>query len=148
MAGRDTTVLKLKQGNVSAERDVAAALRVALGSPVFEIWRVRMFEGAPLVALEAFFPPKIARLVSTLDVAGLFIPALRQSVDEEIWEEHQQIDAIVAGKFADILQTAPEAPILCVKRLFLDSKGKPVVFFRENFRADKYFYTVRLPQKR
>ncbi|WP_456678813.1 UTRA domain-containing protein [Bradyrhizobium sp. LM6.9] len=68
-------------------------------------------------------------------------------MDKNIWEEHQEIDALVAGtKFAAALQIPVDAPILCVKRLFLDSKGLPVVYFRENFRADRYFYTIRLPQ--
>ncbi len=75
------------------------------------------------------------------------MPLLRKIVDKNIWEEHQEIDALVAGtKFATALQIAVDAPILCVKRLFLDSKGIPVVYFRENFRADRYFYTIRLPQ--
>jgi DNA-binding GntR family transcriptional regulator len=46
------------------------------------------------------------------------------------------------------LRVAPGAPVLTVKRLFVDSRGNPAVFFREHFRSDRYFYTIKLPQGR
>lgn len=147
IAGLETEIVKLKKGEVAAERDVASALRIDPGSPVYEVRRARIFENAPLLILEAFFPPKIGKKIAARNIPGLFVPVLRQIIDENIWEEYQEMDAIVAGdKYSEMLQIAVDAPILCVKRLFLDSKGAPVVFFRENFRADRYFYTVRLPQ--
>ncbi|MGY3078038.1 GntR family transcriptional regulator [Bradyrhizobium sp. LM6.10] len=147
IAGLETTSVVIQKGEVAAERDVASALRIGAPSTVYEVRRVRMLETSPFVVLEAFFPLNVGKKIAAREFPGLFVPLLRKIVDKNIWEEHQEIDALVAGtKFAAALQIPVDAPILCVKRLFLDSKGLPVVYFRENFRADRYFYTIRLPQ--
>jgi hypothetical protein len=39
-----------------------------------------------------------------------------------------------------------QSAVLCVKRLFCDPSGRPVVFFKVNYRGDRYYYTVNLPQ--
>lgn len=146
-SGLETRIVNLTKGEIAAENDVATALRIEPGDPVYEIRRARMFADAPLLVLEALFPVTIGKRLARRNVTGLYVPVLRKMIDENIREEHQQIDALIAGKkFAKVLQIPEQAPILCVKRLFLDSKGAPVVFFKENFRADRYFYTVRLPQ--
>lgn len=147
IAGLETTSRLIQKGEAEAERDVASALRLDPGGSVYEVRRARSLGDAPLVFLEAFFPISIGKKVAAKEFPGLFVPLLRKLVDKDIWEEYQEIDALVAGnKFAGALQVSADAPILCVKRLFLDSCGIPVVYFRENFRADRYFYTIRLPQ--
>lgn len=147
IAGLETTSVVIERGETTAEDDVASALRVKPQSKIYEVRRVRSLDGAPFVVLEALFPLSIGKKVASRDVPGLFVPLLRKMVDKDIWEEYQVIDALTAGsKFAEALGVGEDAPLLCVKRLFLDSHGAPVVYFRENFRADKYFYTIRLPQ--
>lgn len=147
IAGIETRIAGLTKGETEATAEIAAALLVAEGSKVYAVRRGRIFEDAPLVVPESFFPLKIGRKIAARNMPGLFVPALRKQVDENIWEGQQEIDAMVAdAEFAVSLQIAQGAPILCIKRLFLDSAGTPVVFFKEYFRADRYYYTVRLPQ--
>jgi GntR family transcriptional regulator len=147
LAGLETQIAYLKKTKSVAADDVAAALRLKTGTKIYEIQRLRIFADEPLLLLEAFFPLKIGRAVARQNVSGLFVPELRKLIDRDIWEGDQQIDALVAGPIlAKVLSIAEDVPVLSVKRLFLDSKGEPVVFFKENFRADRYFYTVRLPR--
>lgn len=136
-------------GVIAAPIDVAAALKLAPHASSYEIRRVRMFEGLPLLLLEAYFPVDVGRQVAGRNLrGGLMIPTLREMLDPEIREEYQQIDAISATtEMGDLLKTEKNAPVLCVKRLFVDSSGRPLVFFKTNFRADRYFYTVKLPQR-
>ncbi|HJP68054.1 MAG TPA: GntR family transcriptional regulator [Sphingomicrobium sp.] len=144
-----TTVAKLiSQGPVRAPADVASAFGVVQGELVYEFKRVRLVSGRPLLLLDAYFPLSIGRKIARKDFHGeLIVPTLREIVPSNLREEYQQIDAIQAkGSLARQLRLKPGLPVLLVKRLFLDAAGNPVVFFRENFRADQYFYTIKLSQ--
>lgn len=144
-----TTVARLvRQGPVPAPADVAGAFDLAEGKEVYEFKRLRFLGKQPLLLLDAYFPLPIGRKIARLDLqGGLVVPALREIVGSPLREEYQQIDAVAAtGLLARQLRVAPGAPVLLVKRLFLDAAGNPVVFFRENFRSDRYFYTIKLTQ--
>jgi len=121
---------------------------VVQGELVYEFKRLRLVSGRPLLLLDAYFPLSIGRKIARRDFHGeLIVPTLREIVPSKLREEYQQIDAIQAkGLLARQLRLKPGAPILLVKRLFLDADGNPIVFFRENFRADQYFYTIKLSQ--
>jgi GntR family transcriptional regulator len=144
-----TTVAKLiSQGPVPAPTDVASAFGVAQGALVYEFRRLRFLGRQPLLLLDAYFPLGIGQKIARKDFHGeLIVPTLRGMVPSKLREEYQQIDAIQAkGALARQLRVKPGSPVLLVKRLFLDASGNPVVFFRENFRADQYFYTIKLSQ--
>lgn len=146
--GVSTATKLLSQKPVKAPVDVAAALGVAEGTLVYEFKRLRLLDGAPLLRLDAYFPVPVGEKIAARDLhGGLVVPALRETHDRGIWETYQQIDAVAAVKpLAGQLQVPVGFPILVVKRVFLDSTGAPVVFFKENFRSDQYYYTVKLPQ--
>lgn len=144
------TIAKLvRQGPVPAPPDVASALGVAEGELIYEFKRLRLLGRQPLLLLDAYFPLRIGQKIARRDLHGeLVVPTLREIVPSKLREEYQQIDAIQAkGVLARQLRLEPGAPVLLVKRLFLDVAGNPVVFFRENFRADRYFYTIKLSQR-
>ena len=144
------TVAKLvRQGPVPAPPDVASAFGLAEGAYVYEFKRLRILGRQPLLLLDAYFPLPIGKKIAQRDLhGGLVVPTLRQLVRSRLREEYQQIDAIQATPtLARQLRVASGSPILLVKRLFLDTAGNPVVFFRENFRADRYFYTIKLSQR-
>jgi GntR family transcriptional regulator len=147
--GTATTVKLVRQGPVSAPPDVASAFGVAEGKEVYEFKRLRFLGRQPLLLLDAYFPLRIGERIARRDLHGsLVVPALREIVRSRMREEYQQIDAIGAtGALAKQLRVAPGSPVLLVKRLFLDAAGNPVVFFRENFRSDRYFYTIKLSQR-
>jgi GntR family transcriptional regulator len=133
---------------IAASAEIAAALRLEPGASCYEIRRVRILDGIPLLLLEAFLTVDAGRMVARRGLrGGLIVPALREVVDPGVHEEHQQVDAIIAGTaMAQELRIEAGDPILCLKRLFVDSNDRPVVFFKANFRADRYYYTVKLPQ--
>lgn len=137
------------EGPAAASADVAEALKLKEGMPVYEFQRLRIYEGQPLVAFSAHFPEpigrRIARLVSVRN--GLFVPALRRAIDPNVYEQSQKIEALAADKpMASALKIERGDPLLLVRRVFVDSGGRPVVLFKSHFRADRYFYTVSLPK--
>ncbi len=148
--GISTSTRLIGQGTVPAPSDVAAALKIAAGQPVFELVRLRLFDQSPLLLLEAYLPAPIGRKLMRRKLDGdLVVPILRRILRRDVREEYQQIEAIGAGrKMAKRLGMPVRSPVLCVKRLFSDPSGRPVVFFKVNYRADRYYYTVNLPQAR
>ena len=60
---------------------------------------------------------------------------------------YQRIEALAADKdAARALELGKGEPILLVNRVFVDSRGRPVVLFKSHYRADRYIYTVNLPK--
>jgi len=132
-----------------ASDEVADKLRVPTGTTVFEIHRLRNVDGAPLLWLETYMPMDLGEKISKTTVDGLYVPVLRRLHDPGISEEYQVIEAVSAtAEQARLLEVEVNAPILSVNRLFADTTGRPVVFFKTRFRSDRYFYTVNLPAKR
>jgi GntR family transcriptional regulator len=148
--GITTSARLLGQGPVRARPEVAKALKLTSDDEVFEIRRIRLYNGNPLVLLEASFPIEIGRKIARLRLrTGFFVPALRRVHDPIVHEEYQQIDAAVATKeTSKLLQMPASVPMLLVKRLFVDRNRRPIVFFVSHFRSDRYYYTVNLPKVR
>src|SRR5262249_54509619 len=78
-----------------------------------------------------------------------FLPALRAAAEIHIYEQYQQIEAVSpTPSIARSLKLPQTAPVLLVKRVFVDADGHPVGLFRSYFRSDSYYYTVNLPKMR
>ncbi len=146
--GMETSTSLLSSGLITAPPDVAAVFQQNADWTVLEAQRLRLVEGKPFLLLKAYFPPNIGRKVANISHSDtLYVPTLRALHDEGIREEWQRIEAVaVDGELAKILKVKGGSPALVVNRLFVDSKRKPVVYFITIFRADRYYYTVKLPQ--
>jgi len=136
-------------GLTSASEEVAGKMEIPVGTEIYEVHRLRTVDEAPLLWLEAYMPSELGEKVVKAAVEGLYVPVLRRLHDPEISEKYQVIEAVSAtAEQARLLDISVNDPILSVNRLFVDSKGKPIVFFKARFRSDRYFYTVNLPAKR
>jgi len=148
--GLPSTARLIARDEIPARGEIAEALRLADGVPVVEIRRLRTLGREPILLLDSYFPLAIGRKIAGLKLGkGLFVPALRKLCGEGIWEEYQKIEAVAASKsVAACLQVQPRAPVLMVNRVFVDRAARPVVYFKTHFRADRYYYTVKLPQSK
>lgn len=136
-------------GPSPASEEVADKLQVPAGTTVFEVHRLRSADGAPLLWLETYMPIDLGEKISKAAVDGLYVPVLRRMHDPGVSEEYQVIEAVSAtAEQARLLDVEVNDPILSVNRLFADTTGRPVAFFKTRFRSDRYFYTVNLPAKR
>lgn len=143
-----TDVKLVRQGKVKPSADVQNALQPPSGELVYEFTRVRAWEGLPLLLVEAYFPSKIGDKVIDRGLGdGLMVPVLRRIHDAGIWEAYQRVDACGATKdVGEHLEVPKGFPILRVTRIFHDSSANPVALFRDHFRSDRYYYTVKLPR--
>lgn len=143
-----TKVRLVRQGWTSPSDDVRSVLQASPGEEVYEVQRIRLLEGLPLLLLQAYFPLRVGEKVVRRGLnEGLIVPVLRKIHDAKLWEAYQQIDACSATRDISRHLGVPKGfPILLVTRVFVDSSGKPSVLFRDYFRSDRYYYTVKLPR--
>lgn len=148
--GTATTTRLVSQRPVDAPADVASALGLVEGERVYLLQRARLLRGEPLLLLDAYFPLAIGHRMARLDLrTGLIVPRLTGILKSPLEEEYQQVDASVAtGALSRHLGVTPGAPVLTVKRLYVDSRENPAAFFCEHFRSDRYFYTINLSRGR
>ena len=146
--GFETRTTLLSEGLVAASPEVAACFRQEQGWKVFEAQRLRVVDERPLLLLKTYCPPAIGRKVATISNSStLYVPTLRALHDPGISEAWQRIEAAAGDDdVAEKLEVAPGTPVLIVKRLFIDTQQKPVVYFVTIYRADRYFYSVKLPR--
>ncbi len=127
---------------------IAFALASGADKEVYEMQRVRILDGEPFLLLCAYLPLAIGRkLAAAKPGTRLLVPVLRRIWDPDLYETHQQIEATNASdRIAELLGVEVGAAVLNVHRVFADSTGTPILYTHTHFRADRYYYTVKLPQ--
>jgi len=144
----DTEARVLSKGPVLPQPAVAEVMATPRDEMVYRIFRIRLFEGAPLGLHEAFLPLDVGARVARLELGKTsIVHALRSALRLDIWEDHQTIEALAADtEVARLLEVGIGSPVLHVVRLFKIGAHQPIVLFRAHYRADRYYYTVKLAQ--
>ncbi len=143
--GRKTTVRVIDVGEDPAEGAVAAALELAEGSPVVHAQRLRSLEGQPLGKVSSWMPAEIAAHVPLAGLATTPILALLQESGLAIGSARQTIGADIAdARLAEILDIPPRNAVLWIERIVCDMAGRPILFTRATYRADRYRITLDL----
>jgi GntR family transcriptional regulator len=128
----------LEAEEVSASPAVARALGLEEGDPVFEVARLRLANGRPVVLECSSFP------------AGRFVGMLEESLEESLYEllavryDARPCRAVetfepvrAESAAAQLLGVSRGAPLLLVERVAFDGAGRPVEFARDLFRGDR-----------
>lgn len=138
----DTQAAVLETAPISATAELAEAMDVAVGAPLYRISRMRTFEGRPLAFHDAYLDPELGTKVAALDLRGTSIlHELQATLGLRCVEDYQRIEAIAAdAPLARMLDVVLGAPLLQITRRIAADK-RPVLF-RSQFRADRYYYTV------
>ncbi|BBK41158.1 hypothetical protein STVA_11780 [Allostella vacuolata] len=144
----DTEARVLERGLALPPPIVAEIMGVAADEMVYRITRLRLFSRDHFAHHDAFLPLEIGARIARLDLSRTsMMHELRETLGLDIWEDHQRIEATVAdGDMAALLRVPAGAPLLCITRHFLTGEDQTVVVFRSHFRADRYYYTVKLSQ--
>ncbi|MEU6710962.1 GntR family transcriptional regulator [Nonomuraea sp. NPDC046802] len=127
---------------VPAPAAAAGALRVAAGSPVHEVARVRSAGRSP-VALERSYFPDLPGLLDQ-DLTGSLYALLAARYDLEPRTAVEHLDPVIArpGEAAE-LGIAPGAPLMLIERTAYAADGTPVEYARDLFRPDRVRISVR-----
>lgn len=144
----DTEARVLFKGPVLPQPAIAEVMATPREEMIYRIFRVRHFERQPLALHEAFLPLDVGTRVARLDLSKTsIVHVLRSALRLDIWEDHQRIEAMAADtEVARHLEIGIGAPVLHIVRHFKIGEDQPIVLFRSHYRADRYYYTVRLAQ--
>lgn len=144
----DTSVRVVDQGIVKPPPEVAAALGRPADEPVLRITRLRNFEKEPLAFHECFVAIEFGARVLRLEFGQTsLMNDMEAALGVTFWEDHQQVEAVAADTgIATLLDVPLGAPLLLITRHFTVDQKEPAVVFRSHYRADRYFYTVKLSQ--
>src|SRR5712672_2161429 len=115
-----------------------AALQIGEGDPVFEIRRIRLADGRPIVLERSLFP------------AGRFPGLLDSRLDGSLYEllevryglrphrARESLEPVTAGvREAEALEIAEGAPLMLVVRTAYARSGEPLEYARDLFRGDR-----------
>jgi GntR family transcriptional regulator len=132
---------------VPSAPDIAAALRLAPGTEVFMLCRLRLADGIPLALETAYLPFKMfpGLLDHDFNVESLY-SVLENEYNCPLTQAEQTIEAALAGKReAELLEVIPPAAIFKMQRMSLTSDGLPVEYVVSVYRGDRYkFHSVLL----
>lgn len=136
----------LGTGLQRADAKVALKLKVAPGTAVFEVRRLRLASGEPMAIEWACLPQ---HRLPGFDPAALATQSLYEVLEREygiqIRNAAQEIGAtVVTEQEAELLDVAPFSPALLVERQVLALDGEPIEYGKTLYRADRYRFEVNV----
>ena len=142
----DTDARVLDAGPMAAGAELAEAMAIPPGTPLYRISRLRRFDAQPLAFHDAFLPATIGSTVAALDLRRTsIIHELEVTLGLPCMEDYQRIEAVAAdAPLARVLEVASGAPLLQITRRVAAGPEHLPVLFCSQFRADRYYYTVDL----
>lgn len=140
-----TRVSVLDRALTPASASVAAALGMAIDTPVLRVLRVRKHRSQPIAYTEVYLPARLAGAVErhTLQEVPMLVALARAGV--EVTSAEQVLGAVLAEPVAArALGVAPGTPVLRVTRIAYASDGAAVQYFVGLYHPERYEYHMRL----
>jgi GntR family transcriptional regulator len=123
---------------IPASAAAAAALDIAVGDPVYEVRRLRLAAGQPILIEHSLFPARHCPglLESRLD--GSLYEMLEQKYGQRPHRAKEILEPVTAGvREAEALGVAEGAPLMLVERTAYAQSGTPLEYARDLFRGDR-----------
>ena len=128
----------LSARELPAAPDVARALELRPGAPVYELVRVRLADGAPVALERGAYPTDAFPGLLEQPLDGSLYELFRRRYDDVPVRAVERLEGAVAGRDeADALGVAPGDPLLRVERVAYGRAGRPLELGRDLFRADR-----------
>ncbi|MFE0788200.1 GntR family transcriptional regulator [Streptomyces mutabilis] len=143
-AGQGPTTRVVRNEDVPAPADVAAALGVAEGGEVTVLERLRLTHGQPVALLCNYLPAGLLDLDSArLESTGLY--RLLRASGITLHSARQTVGARTAtGEEAARLDEKEGAALLTMQRTAYDDTGRPVEYGTHVYRASRYAFDFQL----
>ena len=143
--GRDTRVTVVEIVEEAADRAVADALQLEVGTRIVRAVRIRELDGEPLGQVVSFVPAELKHLVTRRNLTRTPMLALLRNDGHPIAGGRQTISALVADpSLAAVLGIDVRSPVLRIDRMISDSKGMPLLLTIAHYRADRYRISLDL----
>jgi GntR family transcriptional regulator len=116
----------------------AEALRIGKDEPVYEVRRIRLADGKPIVLERSLFPA--SRFPGMLDsrLDGSLYELLETRYGQRPYRAKESLEPVTARiREAEALEVAEGAPLMLVERTAYARSGEPLEFARDLFRGDR-----------
>ena len=123
---------------ITASPAACAALELEAGEAVYEVRRLRLADGKPILIEHSLFPARHCPglLESRLD--GSLYELLEQKYGQRPHRAKESLEPVTAGvREAEALGVAEGAPLMLVERTAYAQDGTPLEFARDLFRGDR-----------
>jgi GntR family transcriptional regulator len=146
VAGRKASARVVSQGVVSASARVAERLRLAKGTKVMQIKRVRLADGMPISFDETYLPLSLGRQIARNDLRlHPIFTLLEEEYGVPLIEADYELEAVIATKaVADALQVKVASPIFQIERTSMTTGNQPVDYEVLSYRGDLVRFVTKL----
>jgi GntR family transcriptional regulator len=150
LMGIQTTTKTLNMSMVKPPDKILDRLKLARDSQLLRIEKIRLVEQGPLSYVINYLPPEIGKKIKSED---LQVKPLMMILEDKFGitaaEADQTLEATIAdAHVAPLLEIRVGDPLLKVERTVFDGKGNPIEYVSVLYRADKYFFHVKLKRQR
>jgi hypothetical protein len=146
--GYESAIRVVSVGTAPAPAHVTPFLRIPRNQPVQRFVRVEVVDGAPLAVVVNYMAPEIGRRIRKQDLARYsMLEVLRHKLRIRLGPLRQQLEARMPDEeVARLLDIDLTQPVLLLRLLVSDSRGRPVEMADAFYRADRYRYELTLPR--
>jgi DNA-binding GntR family transcriptional regulator len=128
----------LAAAEIKASPAASAALEISVGAPVYEVRRLRLAGGQPILIEHSLFPAERCPGLLGYRLDGSLYELLEEKYGERPHRAKESLEPVCAGvREAEALGVAEGAPLMLVERTAYSRAGRPLEFARDLFRGDR-----------
>jgi GntR family transcriptional regulator len=123
---------------IPASPAAAAALELKAGDRVYEVRRLRLAGGLPILIEHSLFPAALCPDMLDYRLDGSLYELLEEKYGQRPHRAKESLEPVSAGvREAEALGVAEGAPLMLVERTAYAQSGLPLEFARDLFRGDR-----------
>ncbi|MGN6681254.1 MAG: GntR family transcriptional regulator [Streptosporangiaceae bacterium] len=123
---------------IKASPAASAALEIDVGAPVYEVRRLRLAGGQPILIEHSLFPAQRCPGLLDYRLDGSLYELLEERYGQRPHRAKESLEPVLAGvREAEALGVAEGAPLMLVERTAYARSGLPLEFARDLFRGDR-----------
>ena len=128
----------LAAAEIPASAAASAALEIGPGDPVYEVRRLRLADGQPILLEHSLFPAQRCPRLLEYRLDGSLYELLEEKYGQRPHRAKESLEPVTAGvREAEALQIAEGAALMLVERTAYAKSGVPLEFARDLFRGDR-----------
>ena len=138
-----TKVVSVEQ--VLAAPYVAHALELPVGTPVYQLCRLRIVDGEPLSLQTAYLPAELCPNLDEADLTSSLYRLLETRYGLRLWTGKEILRARCPTPYeAELLQVQEAMPVMYMERVTYAVHGAAVEYLEAVWRGDRYDFKVTL----
>jgi len=145
--GYETAIRVVSVAPAPAPVHVTSFLGVARGQLLHRFVRVEVVDGAPLAVVVNYMASEYGRRIRRRDLARYSMLEVLHRIGIRLGPIRQQLEARMPDEqVAELLGIDVTQPVLFLRLLISDARGRPVEIADSFYRADRYRYELILPR--